>query len=724
MPKQDVVVEFFYSGAWHAVPVYARDPITITRGKQDEGGGPVPQTAAFTLDNRDRRWSTHNPTSPLYGLVGLNTPVRVTLTDFRFWGEVASMTPRRTPDFDPATGRGDAWVEVEAAGPLRRINAGTDPLGSPLRRAMLAAAPTDYWPLEETSDATEATNLVSGRPPLRARTYSQYTDPSGSPRPAAGLPKWATGNGIPGSLPVPDFAQGGGLRAEVIPPAGAKSWRIGFVMVLPRDQAAVGGIVIRWDTTVSTWSRWEMQFDVSGLFLTAQEPASGTAGYSASWTDITFDGQPHYVEVEAFDVSGNLDVRVYLDGLQVDQLGAVNAPNLAGTVGGITRVDINPGDVPADDPLAAGLPQLGHLAIWQPPAGLTDQVVAAVGGHAGETTMARYVRLCGEQGVTAYYSGPDPDDVQRIGVQRAAPFADLLAEIERTEAGIIYETRGGVGLVLATGRSLHGAAPVATLDYSAGQLTTGSDGVLDDQGVRNEVTAKSPTGAEATRTLDAGPLSTAPPPAGIGRYATPIDVNPANVGYLGSYARRALAAGTVRGLRWPRLVVDVASNPSVAAAVCALDPGDRVRVVNIPLDVTPDAVDLVVVGTIETIGTHTRTITIIGRPYVTVDAPVVGAARADSETSTLAAAATSSATTLSVTRAAGSARWTVDPAAFPFDARLDLDGGTGGERVTVTSIAGTGTTQTFTVVRSVNGVVRSWAAGTQVRLWSSPPVGL
>lgn len=866
MAEQDVVVEFYYSGAWHASTVYARDPVVITRGKQDESSGPTPATATFTLDNRSGDWSTYNPNSSLYGLVGQNTPVRITLTNYRFWGEVAAMKPGRSPDFNPVTGQGDAWVEVEAAGPLRRTNQGADPLASPLRRALLATTPSAYWPLEDLTNATAGASAVEGVPAMEPYGYSRFEIPGsgGLPQPAAGLPQFATGSSIPGSLPVPDWSQGGVLVGRPpIPSSGTQSWRVAFAAVFPRDQQANGTTFIGWMVSTGTYPRWEIQADSGGLFVTASD-ALGVAGYGTSTITVNlFDGRPHFIEVSAETVSGALLARVWIDGYLYGTVHTINAADLVYPPGWVESItpnvtewnSTNTGDI-------EGMPQLGHVAVWQPIAAISGHMEGMT-GHPGETTLNRFSRLCVEQGIdSTFYSGPDPDDVQSMGIEQPATFAEQLAEIERTERGIIYEPRNAVGLILATGRGLAGQAVAATLDYAAGQLGQPFALTLDDQGRRNDVTARSTTtGAEAQRTLDDGPMSTQTPPDGIGRYATSLDVNPYVVDRLGSYARRAVADGTIGGLRFPRIVVDLVRHPGLADTVCNVDPGHRVQVVNLPADITPDTVDLVVLGTVETIGSHTRTIELLARPYVTVDAPVVGVSRVDSATSVLdsAAAAPSSSptewtftagseswtglngsiawnssgsvtvtpngvatsvearspnvagvtagesrfatwsastavtrvvtpgiiwrdaggtllsvssgtpvtltagvptdlsmsgvaptgaahamltlsmgstppvsheitvygarlyllSTLSVSRSGVSNRWTTDTDAFPFDIAVG-----GGERCTVASIAGTGNPQTFTVARSVNGVARAWAAGTSVRLWSAPPVGL
>jgi hypothetical protein len=55
--------------------------------------------------------------------------------------------------------------------------------------------------------------------------------------------------------------------------------------------------------------------------------------------------------------------------------------------------------------------------------------------------------------------------------------------------------------------------------------------------------------------------------------------------------------------------------------------------------------------------------------------------------------------------------WTTAAGDFPFDINV------GGERMTVTNITGGSSPQTFTVTRSVNGVVKAQTSGTDVRLF-------
>lgn len=92
-------------------------------------------------------------------------------------------------------------------------------------------------------------------------------------------------------------------------------------------------------------------------------------------------------------------------------------------------------------------------------------------------------------------------------------------------------------------------------------------------------------------------------------------------------------------------------------------------------------------------------------------------ARWQPETSTLGSSATSSATSLSVATTTGPL-WTTDDDEFPFDIMV------AGERMTVTDIASTSSPQTFTVIRSVNGIVKAQASGAGVEMFNKSTYGL
>lgn len=75
----DARVEMYYGGQWHTITddVDMREPITIDYGQPDEHGESNPTDLRLRLLNSDGTYSPQDPTSSLYGKIGIGTPVRV-----------------------------------------------------------------------------------------------------------------------------------------------------------------------------------------------------------------------------------------------------------------------------------------------------------------------------------------------------------------------------------------------------------------------------------------------------------------------------------------------------------------------------------------------------------------------------------------------------------------------------------------------------------------------
>ncbi|MGI5347041.1 hypothetical protein ACQEU8_02460 [Streptomyces sp. CA-250714] len=95
-------------GAWVDISadVYNRAPVHITRGRADEASTVDPGKCTLTLNNRDGRYSPRNPRSPLYGKLGKNQPVRVSVAGSDTWlrlpGIASAAAPIVTTDLDVA----------------------------------------------------------------------------------------------------------------------------------------------------------------------------------------------------------------------------------------------------------------------------------------------------------------------------------------------------------------------------------------------------------------------------------------------------------------------------------------------------------------------------------------------------------------------------------------------------------------------------------------------
>ncbi|MEU0102388.1 hypothetical protein [Streptomyces sp. NPDC006267] len=114
----DVRTELQIGSTWtdRSGDVYTREPITIQRGGADEASSGEPSRCSLTINNRDGRYSPRNPMSPYYGLIGRNTPIRVSVPGpesyLRLEGNADSYA--RTPDAAVLDITGDIDVRVEA----------------------------------------------------------------------------------------------------------------------------------------------------------------------------------------------------------------------------------------------------------------------------------------------------------------------------------------------------------------------------------------------------------------------------------------------------------------------------------------------------------------------------------------------------------------------------------------------------------------------------------
>ncbi|MFG2276977.1 hypothetical protein ACGFNY_45380 [Streptomyces chartreusis] len=99
-----VWAELFYSGAWNTITDDVRvrtSAVTITRGLTSESSSDAePTTCSCDLDSRDNRYAPRNPVSPLYDLIGRNTPMRLGYTVGSPWAVLtgAAGSKLTTPD--------------------------------------------------------------------------------------------------------------------------------------------------------------------------------------------------------------------------------------------------------------------------------------------------------------------------------------------------------------------------------------------------------------------------------------------------------------------------------------------------------------------------------------------------------------------------------------------------------------------------------------------------
>lgn len=256
------------------------------------------------------------------------------------------------------------------------------------------------------------------------------------------------------------------------------------------------------------------------------------------------------------------------------------------------------------------------------------------------------------------------------------------------------------------------------MDYSLGHVSVPLDPVDDDQAVTNDVTVSRVGGSSSRYEVTTGPLSVSPPEqGGIGRYDASASLSLYSDGATQGQAEWRAHVGTVDELRYPTINLDIHENQSLLTSATAVDVGDLLSLSNLPTPwQPPDTSRQVIQGWTETIKPFSWRMSFNATPYspfriATTDSATYG--RLGSETTTLAEGLDSTETGVDVDVATGSALWvttSANPDEFPFAIKV------GGEEMTVTACTGASSPQTFTVTRSVNGIVRSHLIGSPVRL--------
>lgn len=713
MSNHAVSVEAFIGGVWVDAPAYSRDGITLSRGAGGEGQDSPPSSAKLTLEGT---WSPTDLTGPLASVAGRNLPIRVSADgSVRTTVEAASWEPDR--DLKGA----DEWTTVQGGGILRRIQQGTTPLRSALERAILASNPVAYWPL---SDGKEATALLSGIPDGRELTlYGARPGVIEGPA-AAG----ATFVDVAGGL---DFVSARG-PAPSLPAAG---WGVEFMVYIGErvdsdEQVSQTAIVY-----YVGGQRWDVQVGYNPFnatppnILISEDHGSGAF---VSDADTALNGWNH-CRVTYEQVGGDVEIEFYLNGVNVSSYTMVGS-TLRSPSNEVIVGQIEPPLIPEWDFKEVGVAHLAFYAL----ADAADHGDAAF-GYIGEPAGVRFLRVLTEEGIPALVIG-DEEDTQAMGAQVPDTIVGVARECVRTDDGLLCEPRDERALMMVTGRSRYNQDAVTVFDFAAKIFAPGFVPTFDDAATRNDVTATRRNGGTARVQKLTGPMNVNDPiddPDGVGRFDTRHDVNTATDEALLGQAAWQVAKGTQPDPRYKTITVDLDAAPALIAAVDALEIGERFDVENLPVKWQVDPAELLLVGVKEAYpagaGDFRRLVTLVAVPYRVFEVGIVGAndgstdlrgAAVDTDNSTLGSGVTSSATSLSVASTGGTV-WTTNAN----DWNPALNGGglyivIGSERMRVTNITGASSPQTFTVVRSDNGVVSAHSAGAPVHVAYPVRVGL
>lgn len=689
-----IVIEIQVNGVWTEITdrVYREGPFTITRGMKSEADSIDPSSVRLLLNNEDGRFTVDNPRSPYYPHLQRNTPLRIGVLFQasrydRFYGEVSEWPPRWNT---PGT---DKWVPIEANGITRRLGAAYGPLMSAMKRALIDLPDlVAYWPCEDEDGSTQIASAI----------------PNGLPMHFADEVNFGAYDGFDCSAPIPSFqnTEWIGRLNRHYTRTGKQQLRF-LLHLTERSQPGQDALVQLY--TTGTAIRWAVRYtdpDGGTISLHAfDEEETGTDILTSGPKITGMNNRDYYVSLELEQVGANIAWRLALIVLRggggVQQVNGVRSNY---TIGRPHRVRVNAAGGHMDDTA------VGHITVQNQITPI-DEVGAALEGFAGETAGRRIERLCAKQGV-AFSSVGDLDDTALMGPQRIATFLDNIQDAADVDMGLLYEPRDFLGLAYRTRESLYNQMALVEFDYDQGHLSPPLEPFNDDLNVRNDVTVSKDRGSSYRAVLETGVLSIAEPPVGIGRYDEAIQLNAFRDSQLPDLAGWYLHLRTVRGTRYPVITVDL-STPVVAEnlayVLMTADLGDLLTIDHTLDWMPPEEVRQLLRGYSEVIGIVEHEMSLNSIPATPWTIATYGVSRYGSAGTTLGSDIDTTATSLSFSTPVGP-NWTTVSGHYPLDIVI------GGEQMTITAMSGSGTSQTATVIRSVNGIVKSHSAGAKVDL--------
>ena len=688
--------------AWTDITNYWRPNslIKATVGRQDEGSTVDPGTCSFVLDNSDGRFCRTNPNGAYWGVLNRGTPVKISIDygdGFQQWflGEVPSWAPR----WDIS--QRDKYVSITAAGGLRRLGQTRAPLRSPLYRynTTYYTQNSTYWSMEDKEGSTAAQADLGDGGPMTPTTVSQFTTSTGKRLPAPGAPAMGTSEGEPpGSEKIVNLTKGGTLFGKIPQSASdPQQWSVDWVMrfnVKPTGYTTFNNTIFRWNCAISgTYDQWSIIVNGSTVELLAEYSVSGSGGFIMPINLNVWDGTAHHFRVVCkMDTATDISVNIRVDD---NLLGSYILPS--SQLSQLQSFFINSNELTGDLMPTA----FGHL-MAAPGIVYFDGDYGSVGaafGYVGELANLRINRILIEENIEReVFSG----DASSMGPQGIGTVMELLRECEAADGGVLYEYQTGLGYQNRSFRyNRTGSMSLAFTD-----LSDPPEPADDDQNLRNKVTVKRPDGQEQAWQNDASITA-----SGIADKGFTLNLEDDYQAL--ARAQWEVWLGTQDALRWPSVSLDLAARPTKITSWITTNVGDRIVISGPPAEIGPATVSLFVEGYTETIGWYDWKVELNcsnADPYTVAKLENAILGKADTEGSAIATAANTTATSLSVKTLTGPL-WTTSGGQFPFD----IVAGTG-EKMTVTNITGGISPQTFTVTRSINGVVKSLPVDTDIRL--------
>jgi hypothetical protein len=631
----------------------------------------------------------------------------ITNADYRFHGELSApkLTPNRSKN-----GLGlDVQVSGEAGGILRRLQANDTPLFSPLRRLLSSAtyngpsatSTNAYWPGEDASasDTTSASSALTGVNPAIISDIT-FNGPDLT---------------LPGSAGVMVCGSTAPTFFGTCKPA-TQTTELHFVGLFKFPTTPTGKVIIfQIFTKDSPVVQWTWESDATGY---------GCRGYNAAGTEVVTKTTAWGAGAEptrwiAFHLqltnsAGTVNIKpewMALDSGVLYTQSGIGTVSFAGTPGTVASVAVAPNITLGGSGLRFGqiiTSTLVGLIFWD---GANPTFYKVASGYRGETADARFIRLCGLLGVTPVIFG-QLGGTEQMGAEPLDTGINILYECQAVDGGVIVEAPDQPNaLEYYTRKSL--ALQLGTLSMTWAQLAKGLEATPDDTDIANDITLTRRNGGSAVARLDFGPMSTQAPPNGINDVPDGPTINNYQDARLTYLVQQMLQIRSWPTARYPTVTVNLEHPTFSGNANLFLQAQRQIQpmlmtITTLPNFMPPDDLALLVKGIKETLYGQQWKIEwacVPYGPYVSSELWPVGPGYAQYKAthttlngvvqSQLNAAITIGATSFAVKMLTGAL---FDTAAVNIPVKI------GGELMTVGSVSGTTSPQTFnSVIRGVNG---------------------
>lgn len=580
-------------------------------------------TTAWT-DSVGRSWS-------------LSGDAEISRTQVRLVGEVPAWPPRRTTS-------GHVTVPIAPAGILRRLGSGAKPLQSAAFRSTQFNDPDapilEYWPCEDGEESGTITSGVEG----------------GKTAIIKGNIELAASSDFISSAPLPEMnASSISMPVRSYTVTGESQMR--FFLSVPSGGIPNDALIARMNCT-GTAKFVDLIYGTGGSLRVTLLDGDLTEIDSTGSIAFNINGRPHRFSIGLTQVGANVQVTMgLLDPNASTAFVLVDTLNGA-TIGRVTNMQLGSTVDLADT-------TIGHVTFQSAETNLFD-VVEQLDAYDGERAGDRINRLCNEQGISSSYLFSPIANQITLGPQRIKDLVTLLEEAATSDQGFLLEERDAIGIRYRSMTTMLNQVPGIVLDYSAGLISPPFQPVDDDKLTKNSVVVKVDGGSSSSpQVLTSGRMSIQDPPDGVGLYDVEYTYSLENVVIAESLASWLLRTGTFDGLRYTRITLDLANDRvyQYAEDILSLDVGDLMVLRNLPSDLPPDDVPLIIIGYNESMGPDEWKITFVcipGEPYNVGSLPGTGASddfatnadnRADLVGSTVLTAADSDDTSVEVVMA-------------------------------------------------------------------------